>query len=143
MQGYWDDAEQTSAALDDDGFLQTGDIGTMDERGYVRITDRKKDMVIVGGFNVYPAEVERVLCGYEGVAQVAVIGVPDARLGEVCHAHVVLKEGAALDREALSAWCREHMANFKVPRRFEVVPSLPTNASGKVQKFKLRASTRL
>ena len=111
----------------------------MDERGYLQITDRKKDMFIVGGFNAYPAEIENILLGNERVAQVAVVGVPDDRMGEVGMAFVAPRPGAH-DRHPTrsSQWSREHMANFKVPRYVEVVDSLPLNASGKVMKFELR-----
>ena len=144
MRGYFDDAEATAAAIDADGWLHTGDIGVMNERGYLRITDRIKDMFITGGFNCYPAEIENLMHGNEAIAQVAVIGVPDERLGEVGMAYVVPRPGAAPTPESIIAWCRTHMANYKVPRYVEVVTSLPTNASGKVTKFVLReqAGTR-
>ncbi|MEY4361281.1 MAG: hypothetical protein RL391_587 [Actinomycetota bacterium] len=138
MPGYFADPAATSAAIDDDGWLHTGDIGVMDERGYVTITDRKKDMFIVGGFNAYPAEIENALLAHPAIAQSAVVGVPDERLGEVGRAFVVLRPGARLDESELIEWCRSRMANFKVPRRVSVVEALPTNASGKVLKFELR-----
>jgi acyl-CoA synthetase (AMP-forming)/AMP-acid ligase II len=138
MQGYWEDAEQTAEAIDADGWLHTGDIGVMDERGYIAITDRKKDMFIVGGFNAYPAEIENAMLGHPDVAQVAVVGAPDERLGEVGVAFVVPTAGSTIDANELMAWCRDHMANYKVPRRVEVVDALPLNASGKVLKFELR-----
>jgi acyl-CoA synthetase (AMP-forming)/AMP-acid ligase II len=138
MRGYVDDAEATAAAVDADGWLHTGDIGVLDGRGYLRITDRKKDMFIVGGFNAYPAEIENTLLRHPGVAQVAVVGAPDQRLGEVGVAFVVARPGATLDAAALIAWSRDHMANFKVPRRIELVDSLPLNAAGKVLKHELR-----
>ena len=137
MQGYADDPEQTAAAIRD-GWLHTGDIGVLDDRGYLRITDRKKDMFIVGGFNAYPAEIENELLSYPDVAQVAVVGAPDERLGEVGVAFVVPRSGAAIDAAALIGWARGRMANFKVPRRIEVIESLPLNASGKVLKHELR-----
>jgi acyl-CoA synthetase (AMP-forming)/AMP-acid ligase II len=108
----------------------------------VRITDRKKDMFIVGGFNAYPAEIENLLLGNDALAQVAVVGVPDERMGEVGYAFVVPRPGAAVDPEGLISWAREHMANFKVPRHVEVVDALPLNASGKVLKFELRDRAR-
>ena len=120
MRGYFNDAEATDEAVDADGWLHTGDIGVMDEAGNVSITDRLKDMYVSGGFNVYPAEVEAVLRGHPGVGQVAVIGVPDRRMGEVGLALVVPPADAAADREwgtSSSAWARERLANFKVPRR--------------------------
>jgi len=138
MQGYYDEPGETSATIDADGWLHTGDIGVMDERGYVRITDRKKDMFIVGGFNAYPAEIENLLLGHDALAQVAVIGVPDERLGEVAWAYVVPRPGAAVEPDEVIAWARAHLANYKVPRRVEVVEELPMNASGKVLKFALR-----
>jgi acyl-CoA synthetase (AMP-forming)/AMP-acid ligase II len=138
MRGYFEEPEETARAIDAEGWLHTGDVGVMDERGYLRITDRIKDMFIVGGFNVYPAEVESALYALSGVAQVAVVGVPDARLGEVGVAFVVPRPDASLEPDAVVAWCRERMANYKVPRRVEIVPSLPLNAAGKVTKFALR-----
>jgi len=141
-RGFFDDDRATAEAFDAQGRLRTGDVGVMDERGYLRITDRKKDMFIVGGFNAYPAEIEAVLCRHEGIAQDAVVGAPDDRLGEVGVAFVVPRQGASLDGEALVAWSRERMANFKVPRRFVVVAALPTNATGKVLKYELRERAR-
>ena len=138
MQGYWEDPEQTAEAIDADGWLHTGDIGVMDDRGYIAITDRKKDMFIVGGFNAYPAEIENTLLGHPGIAQVAVVGAPDDRLGEVGVAFVVAAAGSTVDPDEVIAWSREHMANYKVPRRVLVVDALPLNASGKVLKFELR-----
>lgn len=138
MLGYLDDPEATAAAIDSEGWLHTGDIGTVDDRGNLRITDRLKDMYICGGFNVYPAEVEQVLARMEGVADAAVIGVPDERLGEVGRAFVVPKPGAELDEESVIAYTREHLANFKAPRSVRFVDALPRNAGGKVVKPQLR-----
>jgi acyl-CoA synthetase (AMP-forming)/AMP-acid ligase II len=138
MRGYFDDPAATAEAIDPDGWLHTGDVGVMDARGYLRITDRLKDMFITGGFNCYPAEIEGILLGCPGVAQAAVIGVPDERLGEVAMAFVVSAPGAALTPDAVVAWARENMANYKVPRRVAIVDALPTNATGKVTKFVLR-----
>ncbi len=138
MRGYWGDEAETAKAIDEDGWLHTGDIGVFDERGYLRITDRIKDMFIMGGFNVYPAEVENLLFQHEGIAAAAVIGVPDDRMGEVGMAFVVPTPGASLDADALVAWSRDNMANYKVPRFFEIVDALPANASGKVLKNDLR-----
>lgn len=140
MQGYLDDPQSTAAAVDRDGWLHTGDIGMLDEAGYLRITDRKKDMFIVGGFNCYPAEIEKMLLAHPAIRQVAVVGVPDARLGEVAKAYVVLKANVELDAGALIAWSRERMANFKVPRSVVFLSALPTNATGKVQKFRLASA---
>ena len=110
----------------------------MDARGYLRITDRIKDMFIVGGFNCYPAEIENLMHSWEDIQQVAVIGVPDERMGEVGMAFVVPVPRASLTSDSVIAWCREKMANYKVPRRVEIVDSLPMNAMGKVTKFVLR-----
>ncbi len=142
MLGYLDNPEATAETIDADGWLHTGDVGIMDARGYVRITDRTKDMFIVGGFNAYPAEIENLLMGFEGIAQVAVVGVPDERMGEVGMAFIVPRPGVQLELDELSAWARDTMANFKVPRHFRLVDSLPTNASGKVIKVELRTRGR-
>ncbi len=138
MQGYFDDPAATAEAIDADGWLHTGDVGVMDARGYLRITDRLKDMFITGGFNCYPAEIESILLGCPDVGQVAVIGIPDERLGEVAMAFIVPAAGATLNPEAVIAWSRENMANYKVPRRVAIVDALPMNATGKVTKFVLR-----
>ncbi len=138
MQGYFEDPKQTAEAIDGDGWLHTGDIGTMDDRGYLKITDRKKDMFIVGGFNAYPAEIENLLLGHPDIAQVAVVGVPDARMGEVGMAFVVPVAGITPDPEAIVAWARREMANFKAPRHVRIVDALPMNASNKVLKTQLR-----
>lgn len=138
MRGYFKDEAETAKTIDSEGWLHTGDIGVMDADGYLKITDRIKDMFIMGGFNVYPAEVENLLFEHEGIAAAAVIGVPDERMGEVGMAFVVPNPNADLDTKELLAWCREHMANFKVPRYAEIVSELPSNASGKVLKFELR-----
>jgi acyl-CoA synthetase (AMP-forming)/AMP-acid ligase II len=138
MKGYFEAPEETKQAIDEDGWLHTGDVGTLDERGYIKITDRLKDMFIVGGFNAYPAEIESTLLRMPGVGEVAVIGVPDERLGEVGMAFVVPAPGHDLSAGAVIAWSRENMANFKVPRRVEIVDALPRNATGKVLKFELR-----
>jgi len=138
-RGYLDDPEATAAAIDERGFLHTGDLATMDDRGYVRIVGRLKDMLIVGGFNVYPAEVENTLLAHVAIAQAAVIGVPDQRLGEVAMAYVVATAGHVVDSAAIIAWTRERLANYKVPRAVVAVPALPINATGKVMKDELRA----
>ena len=138
MLGYFEDDARTAEAIDSDDWLHTGDIGVMDERGYLRITDRLKDMFIVGGFNAYPAEIESLLLRHPGIAQVAVVGVPDERMGEVGHAFVVATAGVELDPAALRTWARAEMANYKAPAAFTVVDALPLNASGKVLKFELR-----
>jgi acyl-CoA synthetase (AMP-forming)/AMP-acid ligase II len=139
MRGYLDDPEATSAAITPEGWLHSGDIGFIDEQGYLTITDRKKDMFITGGFNVYPAEVERMLLAHPALFQVAVIGIPDERLGEVCCAYVVPKPDQTVTEAELIEWSRERMANYKVPRKVVITDSLPTTPTGKVQKFKLPA----
>ncbi|MEZ5435128.1 MAG: FadD3 family acyl-CoA ligase [Pseudomonadales bacterium] len=138
MQGYFNNDEETAKTIDKDGWMHTGDIGVMDENGYLKITDRMKDMFIVGGFNCYPAEIENLLATCDGVAQSAVIGIPDERMGEVAMAYIVPKAGADLTPEKITAWCKENMANYKVPRRVEIIDAFPLNATGKVMKFVLR-----
>ncbi|MGH8486286.1 MAG: AMP-binding enzyme, partial [Pseudomonas sp.] len=140
MRGYLDDPDQTDATVDAEGWLHTGDIGVMDDRGYVQITDRVKDMFIVGGFNCYPAEIEAGLIEHPAIAQVAVIGVADERMGEVGCACVVLRQDKQLDEATLIAWARERMANYKVPRQVRFFDALPVNASNKVVKNQLRAA---
>jgi acyl-CoA synthetase (AMP-forming)/AMP-acid ligase II len=141
MSGYWGNEEATAEAIDDGGWLHTGDIAVMDEAGNVTITDRLKDMYVVGGFNAYPAEIEALLRDHEGVAAVAVVGVPDERMGEVGCAYVVPAQPGPdpdeLGRSILS-WSRGTMANYKVPRGIVLVDALPVNASGKVLKRELR-----
>ena len=138
MKGYFGDPAATAVTIDDDGWLHTGDVGLLTPEGNVRITDRTKDMFIVGGFNAYPAEIENIILTNPDVGQVAVVGVPDHRLGEVGMAFVVPRPGATVEPDALIAWCREHMANYKVPRHVELVDAFPLNASGKVLKYELR-----
>jgi len=138
MKGYFEDPEATAEAIDADGWLHTGDIGWLDDDANLHVTDRKKDMFIVGGFNVYPAEVEATLLGHPAVAQSAVVGAPDDRLGEVGHAFVIPRHDAAIDADELLAWCRTRMANFKVPRWITICDELPMTANGKVQKTVLR-----
>ncbi|WP_110970659.1 FadD3 family acyl-CoA ligase [Pseudomonas huaxiensis] len=139
MQGYFENPEATREAIDAEGWLHTGDVGRLDSRGNLVITDRLKDMYIVGGFNCYPAEIEAALIAHPAIAQVAVIGIPDARMGEVGCACVVLREGRHLEEGELIAWSRERMANYKVPRSVRLFPALPLNASAKVAKNELRA----
>jgi acyl-CoA synthetase (AMP-forming)/AMP-acid ligase II len=139
MKGYFEDPEKTAESIDADGWLHTGDVGTMDARGYLDITDRTKDMFICGGFNAYPAEIESMLSEHPAIAQAAVVGVPDERLGEVGFAWLVPATGTDPPTEAeVVAWAREKMANFKAPRHVRWTDALPLNPSGKVQKFVLR-----
>lgn len=142
MQGYFDMPEATAETITSDGWLRTGDIGVMDERGYLRITDRLKDMYIMNGENVYPAEVEKALYGLEGVAQVAVIGVPKQPQGEVGMAFIVPKPGSDPDKDAVIEHASRHLARYKVPMYVEIVDSLPLNASGKVVKPELKAKAK-
>ena len=139
MQGYLDDPAATAEAIDADGWLHTGDLGTIGDTGRLRIVGRKKDMFIVGGFNAYPAEIEGFLLEHPAVAQAAVIGVPDERLGQVGKAFVVLKGGeeGVATVEDLVSWSRDRMAGFKVPRYVEFLSELPLNATGKVMKDQL------
>jgi HIP---CoA ligase len=138
MRGYFEDPAATAAAVDPAGWLHTGDIGTLDADGNLRITDRLKDMFVVGGFNAYPAEIEQVITRHEKVSEAAVVGVPDERLGEVGCAFVVPRPGVTVTEAEITEFCRERLANFKVPRSVRLVSALPRNASGKVLKFELR-----
>ena len=138
MVEYYENPEATAEAIDAEGWLHTGDVGVMDERGYLKITDRKKDLFIVGGFNAYPAEIENLLLGHPHIAQVAVVGVPDERMGEVGAAFVVPATGTSPDPDEIVDWARRMMANYKVPRTVHVLDALPFNAGGKVMKFELR-----
>jgi acyl-CoA synthetase (AMP-forming)/AMP-acid ligase II len=137
-QGYFKNPEATQEAIDIDGWLHTGDIGILDTNGYIKITDRSKDMFIVGGFNAYPAEIENILCDHPAISQAAVIGIEDERMGEVAKAFVVLKPNQDLDADSLLQWSKDNMANYKVPREVEFVSELPTNAAGKIMKYLLK-----
>ena len=139
-QGYFNDPEATQETIDEEGWLHTGDIGILDQNGYIKITDRSKDMFIVGGFNAYPAEIENILCDHPAISQAAVIGIADERMGEVAKAFVVLKPNHELQEDALAKWSKENMANYKVPREIEFVEALPINAAGKVMKYILKES---
>jgi acyl-CoA synthetase (AMP-forming)/AMP-acid ligase II len=138
MAGYLDDPKATADTMSKDGWLSTGDIGVFGDRGCLRIVGRAKDMFIVGGFNVYPAEVENFLLRHPDVKQAAVIGVPDERLGEVGMAFIVTRSADQAPADEILAWCREQMANYKVPRKIEMLEDLPLNATGKVMKDVLR-----
>ncbi len=137
-QGYFNNPEATQEAIDSDGWLHTGDIGILDSNGYIKITDRSKDMFIVGGFNAYPAEIENILCDHPAISQAAVIGIKDERMGEVAKAFVLLKPNQDLDADSLLQWSKDNMANYKVPREVEFVKELPTNAAGKIMKYLLK-----
>lgn len=138
MRGYFEDPEATAEAVDAQGWLRTGDVGVLDERGYLRITDRIKDMFIVGGFNTYPAEIEQTLARHGAVAEVAVVGVPDERMGEVGRAYVVRRPAVAVTETELIDFCRARLANFKVPRSVVFLEELPRTATGKILKRELR-----
>jgi acyl-CoA synthetase (AMP-forming)/AMP-acid ligase II len=138
MPGYWRDEAQTQASMAEGGWFRTGDIGTRDAGGNIRIVDRKKDMFICGGFNAYPAEIEDLLMKMGGLSTVSVVGAPDPTLGEVAVAYVVPAPGAAVDADMVMAWAKRNMAGYKVPRRVFVRASLPLNANGKVMKDVLR-----
>jgi acyl-CoA synthetase (AMP-forming)/AMP-acid ligase II len=139
MQGYLDDPDATAEAIDRDGWLHTGDLGALDAAGRLRIVGRKKDMFIVGGFNAYPAEIEGFLLEHPVIAQAAVIGVPDERMGQVGKAFIVLKaDAAAMSSDDVIEWSRGRMAGFKVPRYVEFLDKLPLNATGKVVKDDLK-----
>jgi acyl-CoA synthetase (AMP-forming)/AMP-acid ligase II len=138
MGGYWGKPEATAATITPDGWLRSGDGGYLDGDGYLYITDRIKDMIISGGENIYPAEIERVMAEHSQIQDVAVIGVPDERWGEVPKAVVVAKPGATIDTEQLLAWCRERLASFKCPKTVDLIAELPRNPTGKVLKKDLR-----
>ncbi|WP_313807660.1 AMP-binding protein [Sphingobium sp.] len=135
---YLDNPEATRATLDAEGWLHSGDVGYLDADGYLKLTDRLKDMYIVGGFNVYPAEIEKQMTGLPGVHQSAIIGIPDARLGEVGHAFIVRSAGSTITGEEIIAWSKANLANYKVPRGVTFLDALPMNSTGKVIKFALK-----
>jgi fatty-acyl-CoA synthase len=137
MRGYWRDEAATRATVAN-GWLHTGDLATRDADGFFAIVDRKKDVIITGGLNVYPAEVEAALCGCEGVAEAAVVGVSDRRWGEAVTAFVVARPGVKLDPGAVIDACRREIADYKTPKHIELVAELPRTASGKVRKAVLR-----
>ena len=138
MKGYWQRPDATAAAIDAEGWFHTGDVGYLDEEGFLYIADRVKDMVITGGENVYPAEVEGVLHECPGVADVAVIGLPDERWGEAVVAVVVPDDGADVTLEGIRAFAGERLARYKLPTQVETIDVLPRNPAGKILKFELR-----
>jgi acyl-CoA synthetase (AMP-forming)/AMP-acid ligase II len=137
MKGYFEQPEATAEAIDADEWLHTGDVGHLDEKGYLSITDRLKDMYISGGFNCYPAEIEAVLTEHCAIAQSAVVGIKDERMGEVGCAFITLKPGQTLDESTLISWCRERMANYRVPKQVKMIDEMPVNASNKIVKAEL------
>ena len=138
MQGYWNDAERTAAAIDEDGWMHTGDLAVMDPDGYCNIVGRIKDMVIRGGENVYPREIEEFLHAHPDVDDVQIIGVPDERYGEELMAWVQRRPGATISEEDLRDHCRGNIAHFKVPRYFKFVDDFPMTVTGKVRKVEMR-----
>src|SRR6185295_9126990 len=138
MLGYWEEPEKTAEAIDAAGWMHTGDLATMDADGYVNIVGRSKDMIIRGGENIYPREIEELLYTHPAVADVQVIGVPDEKYGEEIMAWVRLKEGQRVGADVLRDFCRGTIGHFKIPRYWKLVDSFPMTVSGKVQKFKLR-----
>ncbi len=138
MRGYWKDREQTAEAIDEAGWMHTGDLGVMDADGYLRIVGRVKDMVIRGGENIYPREIEEFLLGHPAIAAVQVVGVPDEKYGEELAACIVLREGEILDEAGVKAYCKERIAHYKIPRHVDFVAGFPMTATGKPQKFLLR-----
>jgi fatty-acyl-CoA synthase len=140
MLGYFEDEDATAKAIDEEGWLHTGDVGVMDELGYVRVQGRIKDLIIRGGENIYPREIEDVLYEHPAVVNAAVVGLPDEEWGEVVAGFVQVRPGHDVDPEALEAHCREHLATYKIPRVWQLVDELPQTSSGKIQKFVLRES---
>ena len=138
MLGYLDDQQATDNAIDATGWLHTGDMGKLNEAGYLSIVDRIKDMFTVGGFNVYPAEVENTIGSLDGVTACAVLAAPDDRMGEVAHAVVEVLAGSQLSEQDVIAHCRKWLANYKVPRSVDITHQLPRNAAGKILKRNLR-----
>lgn len=142
MKGYYKMPEATEEAIDKQGWLHTGDLATMDEHGYVVITGRLKDMIIRGGENVYPREIEEFLYRHEDIVDVQVIGIPDEKYGERVAACIVLKEGAALTADDVKAFCRGQLSHYKIPEYYTFVKDYPMTASGKIQKYKLREQVK-
>jgi long-chain acyl-CoA synthetase len=138
MKGYYGNPKATTDAIEPDGWLHTGDLARIDSDGYIYAVDRKKDMILTGGYNVYPAEIERIIAGHPEVAMVAVGSQPDETKGEVARAYIVLKNGAAPDPDSILAYCRQHLAAYKVPRSVQFVPDLPKTSTGKVLRRQLK-----
>jgi long-chain acyl-CoA synthetase len=139
MKGYYGNEKATHETIESDGWLHTGDLARVDEEGYVYVVDRKKDMILTAGYNIYPAELERVIATHPSVAMVAVGSQPDEVKGEIAKAYIVLKNGAELDEDTILAFCREHLAAYKVPRRVQFVPDLPKTSTGKIMRRQLRS----
>jgi fatty-acyl-CoA synthase len=142
MHGYWDDPAKTAEAIDAEGWMHTGDLATMDAEGYVNIVGRIKDMVIRGGENIYPREIEEFLYRHPAIQDVQVVGVPDAKYGEELCAWVIVKPGQTPDEEAVRAFCKGQIAHYKVPRYIRFVDAFPMTVTGKIQKFKIREAMK-
>jgi long-chain acyl-CoA synthetase len=138
MKGYYGNAKATQETIEPDGWLHTGDLAHTDHHGYIYIVDRKKDMILTGGYNIYPAELERVIAEHPAVAMVAVGSVPDELKGEVARAYIVLKDGVDADENVILSFCRERMAAYKVPRSAKFVTDLPKTSTGKILRRQLR-----
>jgi fatty-acyl-CoA synthase len=138
MSGYWDDPERTSEAIDDAGWMHTGDLATVDDEGYCNIVGRIKDMVIRGGENVYPREIEEYLYRHPAIQDVQVIGVPDPKYGEELCAWIKIKPGQTLNAEAVRAFCQGQIAHYKIPRYVKFVDGFPMTVTGKIQKYVMR-----
>jgi fatty-acyl-CoA synthase len=142
MHGYWDDPARTAEAIDAEGWMHTGDLATMDAEGYVNIVGRIKDLVIRGGENIYPREIEEFLYRHPAIQDVQVVGVPDAKYGEELCAWVIVKPGQTLDEDAVRAFCKGQIAHYKVPRYIRFVDAFPMTVTGKIQKFKIREAMK-
>jgi fatty-acyl-CoA synthase len=138
MQGYWDDDAKTAETIDGEGWIHTGDLGTLDEDGWLRITGRLKDMVIRGGENIYPREIEEYLYRHPKIVEVQVFGVPDPKFGEEIAAWIHLREGETADAEEIRAFCKGQIAHYKIPRYIRFVDEFPMTVTGKIQKFEMR-----
>jgi long-chain acyl-CoA synthetase len=138
MQGYYGNDKATAETIEPSGWLHSGDLARMDAEGYIYVVDRKKDMIVTAGYNVYPAEIERVVASHPAVALVAVGSLPDPLKGEIAKAYIVLKAGAKADADGMLAHCRQHLAAYKVPRAVQFVADLPKTSTGKIMRRELR-----
>ena len=138
MIGYWNEPERTAESIDDDGFMHTGDLAVMDDEGYVNIVGRSKDMIIRGGENIYPREVEEFLYTHPDITDVQVIGVPDLKYGEEVMAWITVRAGAELTADDVREFCQGRIAHYKIPRYVQTTDEFPMTVTGKIQKFKLR-----